>query len=108
MDGGVTAEQGTVTCATWIRRPENAHLVALGKSKHGNLPASLQIFIFSRITNSLTPSPSATFCCLLSVVIRAFWEEMCRSPMGAGEGVVARIERGERSDGGGTADLVWV
>ncbi|KAI7749848.1 hypothetical protein M8C21_027513 [Ambrosia artemisiifolia] len=61
MDGGVAAEQGTVICATWIRRPENAHLVALGKSKHGDLPASLQIFTFDRITNSLSPSPSATF-----------------------------------------------
>ncbi|XP_071734616.1 SEC12-like protein 1 [Rutidosis leptorrhynchoides] len=61
MDGGITAEQGTVTCASWIRRPENAHLVALGKSKHGDLPASLQIFTFDRITNCLSSSPSVTY-----------------------------------------------
>lgn len=60
MDGGVAAEQGTVTCGSWIRRPENAHLVVLGKLKHGDLPASLQIFTFDRITNSLSPSPSVS------------------------------------------------
>ncbi|CAH1438087.1 unnamed protein product [Lactuca virosa] len=61
MEGGVAAEQGTVTCASWIRRPEEAHLVALGKSKHGNFPASFQIFTFDRLTTSLSSSPSATF-----------------------------------------------
>ncbi|KAJ9540216.1 hypothetical protein OSB04_026722 [Centaurea solstitialis] len=61
MDGGVAAEQGTVTCASWIRRPENAHLVALGKSKHADLPASFQIFTFDRLSISLSSSPSVTF-----------------------------------------------
>lgn len=57
MEGGVAAEEGTVRCAAWIKRPENAHLVALGKSS----PPSLQIFTFDRLTNSLASSPSVTF-----------------------------------------------
>ncbi|PWA91172.1 phosphate transporter traffic facilitator1 [Artemisia annua] len=57
MEGGVAAEEGTVRCAAWIKRPENAHLVALGKSN----PSSLQIFTFDRLTNSLASSPSVTF-----------------------------------------------
>ncbi|KAL4576785.1 hypothetical protein LXL04_012884 [Taraxacum kok-saghyz] len=61
MEGGVAAEQGTVTCASWIKRPENAHLVALGKLKHENHPASFQIFSFDHLTTSLSSSPSASF-----------------------------------------------
>ncbi|KAL2548927.1 SEC12-like protein 1 [Forsythia ovata] len=57
MDGGDASGKGTVTCATWIRRPENAHLVVLGKSR----PSSLEIFSFDPKTTSLSPSPKATF-----------------------------------------------
>ncbi|GKA59366.1 sec12-like protein 1 [Tanacetum coccineum] len=70
MEGGVAAEQGTVRCAAWIKRPENSHLVALGKLN----PSSLQIFTFDRITNSLASSPSVTFdfeegCDLVSIAV---------------------------------------
>ncbi|KAM7467854.1 hypothetical protein LguiB_015416 [Lonicera macranthoides] len=57
------AEQGRVTCASWIRRPENAHLVAMGRSKRrhdDDHPSSLQIFSFDPLTTSLSSSPSAT------------------------------------------------
>ncbi|KAL0317284.1 UNVERIFIED_CONTAM: SEC12-like protein 1 [Sesamum angustifolium] len=57
MDGGDAPGQGTVTCATWIRRPENAHLVVVGKSR----PSSLEIFSYDPITTSLSASPKAKY-----------------------------------------------
>ncbi|KAG8390543.1 hypothetical protein BUALT_Bualt01G0094400 [Buddleja alternifolia] len=57
MDGGDASGQGTVTCATWIRRPENAHLVVVGKSS----PSSLEIFSFDPKTTSLSPSPKVKY-----------------------------------------------
>ncbi|CAA2963453.1 SEC12 1 [Olea europaea subsp. europaea] len=57
MDGGDSSGKGTMTCAMWIRRPENAHLVVLGKSS----PSSLEIFSFDPKTTSLSPSPKAKF-----------------------------------------------
>ncbi|KVH91979.1 hypothetical protein Ccrd_006001 [Cynara cardunculus var. scolymus] len=81
MDGGVTAEQGTVTCASWIRRPEDAHLVALGKSKHGDLPASFQIFSFDRLTTSLSSSPSVSPSPSSSLCTHVFFYVYC---LGAG------------------------
>lgn len=57
MDGGDASGGGTVTCATWIRRPENAHLVVVGKSR----PSSLEIFSFDPKTTSLLPSPKVRF-----------------------------------------------
>lgn len=58
MEGIRTASgEGKVTCAAWIRRPENAHLVVLGKLKHGDQPSSLQIFSFDP---QISSSPSAT------------------------------------------------
>ncbi|KAK6144705.1 hypothetical protein DH2020_021525 [Rehmannia glutinosa] len=52
MDGGDTRGDGTVTCATWIRRPENAHLVVVGKSG----PSSLEVFSFDPKATSLSSS----------------------------------------------------
>lgn len=52
MPGG-----GVVTCATWIRRPENAHLAVVGKSN----PFSIEIFSFDPKTTSLSPSPKAKY-----------------------------------------------
>ncbi|KAL0298986.1 UNVERIFIED_CONTAM: SEC12-like protein 1 [Sesamum radiatum] len=57
MDGGDAPGQGTVTCATWIRRPENAHLVVVGKSR----PSSLEIFSYDPITTSLSAFPKAKY-----------------------------------------------
>ncbi|KAK9124029.1 hypothetical protein Sjap_013631 [Stephania japonica] len=59
---------GSVTCASWIRRPENAHLVAMGKSRRTTKgkasPSSLlQIFSFDAKTTSLSSSPEATYEC---------------------------------------------
>ncbi|KAL3523530.1 hypothetical protein ACH5RR_016364 [Cinchona calisaya] len=60
MEGGDgVAGQGKVTCATWIRRPENAHLVVIGKS--GPRSSSLEIFSFDPKTTSLSSSPKATY-----------------------------------------------
>lgn len=53
--------EGKVGCASWIRRPENAHLVVLGTMKLHNRPASLQIFSFDPVTTSLSDSPKASF-----------------------------------------------
>ncbi|KAL8538752.1 hypothetical protein ACS0TY_000674 [Phlomoides rotata] len=47
--------QGTVTYATWIRRPENAHLAVVAKSG----PSSLEIFSFDPLTTALSASPKA-------------------------------------------------
>lgn len=58
MEGGngvAGDEEGTVTCAAWIRRPENAHLVVVGKSKPRS--SSLEIFSFDPKTSSLSSSP---------------------------------------------------
>ncbi|CAA3000563.1 SEC12 1 [Olea europaea subsp. europaea] len=57
MDGEDSSGKGTMTCAMWIRRPENAHLVVLGKSS----PSSLEIFSFDPKTTSLSPTPKAKF-----------------------------------------------
>ncbi|KAI3470555.1 hypothetical protein Pfo_027218 [Paulownia fortunei] len=57
MEGGGTPGEGTVTCATWIRRPENAHLVVVGKSR----PSSLEVFSFDPKATSLSPSPKAKY-----------------------------------------------
>ncbi|KAH6804070.1 phosphate transporter traffic facilitator1 [Perilla frutescens var. frutescens] len=57
MDGVDAPGQGTVTCAAWIRRPENAHLVVVGKST----PSSLEIFSWDPITTSLSASPKAKY-----------------------------------------------
>ncbi|XP_075502730.1 SEC12-like protein 1 [Primulina tabacum] len=57
MDARDVPGDGVVTCATWIRRPENAHLAAVGKSK----PFSIEIFSFDPKTTSLSPSPKAKY-----------------------------------------------
>jgi hypothetical protein len=52
--------QGTVTCGSWIRRPENLNLVVLGKSSKKRESASrsvLEIFSFDPQTASLSNSP---------------------------------------------------
>ncbi|XP_058110327.1 SEC12-like protein 1 [Magnolia sinica] len=55
MDGG-GLHQGSITCASWIRRPENRHLVVLGKKKSG-----IEIFSFDSKTTSLSSSPKAKY-----------------------------------------------
>ncbi|XP_047313147.1 SEC12-like protein 1 [Impatiens glandulifera] len=57
---GSSLEQGTVTCAAWIWRPENAHLVAIGKARNGDQPSVLEIFSFDAKTSSLSSSALAT------------------------------------------------
>ncbi|KAI5648520.1 hypothetical protein M9H77_34525 [Catharanthus roseus] len=60
MDGGDgIVGEGKVTCATWIKRPENAHLVLIGKSSKPC--SSLEIFSFDPKTTSLSSSPKATY-----------------------------------------------
>ncbi|KAL6980269.1 PHD finger containing protein Phf1 [Sarracenia purpurea var. burkii] len=58
MEG--SSRQRTVTCASWIRRPENAHLVVVGKARHGDQPSLLEIFSFDPKTAALSTSPLAT------------------------------------------------
>ncbi|XP_009598134.1 SEC12-like protein 1 [Nicotiana tomentosiformis] len=60
MDGGDATVEGKVTCASWIKRPENAHLVVIAKS-NGTSSSSLEIFSFDPITASLSTSPKATY-----------------------------------------------
>ncbi|KAL6493752.1 hypothetical protein OROGR_032087, partial [Orobanche gracilis] len=57
MDGYDAPGQGTVACAAWIRRSENAHLVVVGKSD----PSSLEIFSFDPNIISLSASPKAKY-----------------------------------------------
>ncbi|KAL6552761.1 hypothetical protein OROHE_008125 [Orobanche hederae] len=57
MDGYEAPGQGTVACAAWIRRPENAHLVVVGKLA----PSSLEIFSFDPNIVSLSASPKAKY-----------------------------------------------
>ncbi|KAG9136606.1 hypothetical protein Leryth_020269 [Lithospermum erythrorhizon] len=57
MDGADSSGQGTVICATWIRRPENAHVVIVGKLT----PPVLEIFSYHQITTSLSTSPKGRF-----------------------------------------------
>ncbi|KAI3880095.1 hypothetical protein MKX03_003916 [Papaver bracteatum] len=54
---------GKVTCASWIRRPENEHLVVMGKSRHGDSPSVLEIFSYDSKIISLSPSPKVVYEC---------------------------------------------
>lgn len=57
MEGG-----GTVTCGSWIRRPENVNLVVLGKSSRASSsPSVLEIFSFDPKTTSVYTSPLVTY-----------------------------------------------
>ncbi|KAF8403178.1 hypothetical protein HHK36_011275 [Tetracentron sinense] len=59
---GRASHQGSVTCSSWIRRPENAHLVVLGKSRRGDSsPSLIEIFSFDAKITSLSSSPKATY-----------------------------------------------
>ncbi|KAH8501838.1 hypothetical protein H0E87_016566 [Populus deltoides] len=56
--------QGTVTCGSWIRRPENLNLAVLGRSskkKNSASPSVLEIFSFDTETTSLSTSPQVTY-----------------------------------------------
>lgn len=56
--GELAAEQeGPVTCAAWIRRPENRLLVIMGRAGSGAAPPLLEIFSFDSTTSSLSPAP---------------------------------------------------
>lgn len=59
MDGGDVSSDGKVTCASWIKRPENAHLVLIGKST--GTSSLLEIFSFNKDTTSLSSSPKVPF-----------------------------------------------
>ncbi|KAL3581334.1 hypothetical protein D5086_015666 [Populus alba] len=55
--------QGTVTCGSWIRRPEDLNLAVLGRSskkKNSASPSVLEIFSFDTETTSLSTSPQVT------------------------------------------------
>lgn len=51
-----------MNCGRWIKRPENQHLVVLGKSfpKESSLKSTLEIFSFVAESSSLFSSPLAT------------------------------------------------
>ncbi|PIA54885.1 hypothetical protein AQUCO_00901055v1 [Aquilegia coerulea] len=55
--------KGLVRCATWIRRPENAHLVIMGKSVRTGSSSILEIYSFDAKTSSLSSSPKAIYEC---------------------------------------------
>lgn len=59
MDDGDVSVEGKVTCASWIKRPENTHLVVIGKST--GTCSSLEIFSFNSENTSLSSSPKATY-----------------------------------------------
>ncbi|XP_042482018.1 SEC12-like protein 1 [Macadamia integrifolia] len=62
MEGDSALHKGSVTCASWIRRPDKAHLVVLGRSRRGeSSPSVLEIFSFDAKTFSLSSSPKATY-----------------------------------------------
>ncbi|KAB1225292.1 SEC12-like protein 1 [Morella rubra] len=62
MAVGGGSRQGPVTCGAWIRRPDKANLVVLGRSRLGDLaPSVLEIFSFNPKTTSLSPSPLTTY-----------------------------------------------
>ncbi|XP_050386617.1 SEC12-like protein 1 [Argentina anserina] len=63
MDGGGSEHQrGTVTCGSWIRRPENVNWVVLGTKHSSSSPCSvLTVFSFDPITSSLSSSPLASY-----------------------------------------------
>ncbi|XP_052187318.1 SEC12-like protein 1 [Diospyros lotus] len=54
-------EEGPVTCSAWIRRPENEHLLAVGRAGRGARSPVLEIFSFDSKTASLSSSPSASY-----------------------------------------------
>ncbi|KAF6134341.1 hypothetical protein GIB67_005733 [Kingdonia uniflora] len=59
-------QQGAVTCTSWIRRPGNAHLVVMGKSRIVHDPSSsslLEVFSFDAKTASLSSSPKVVHVC---------------------------------------------
>ncbi|OMP05516.1 hypothetical protein COLO4_08797 [Corchorus olitorius] len=59
MEGGAS---GTVTCGSWIRRPENVYLVVLGRSRTRPGSSSvIEIFSFDPKTTSLSSSPLAVY-----------------------------------------------
>ncbi|XP_051149628.1 SEC12-like protein 1 [Andrographis paniculata] len=49
--------EGTTTCAAWIRRPDNARLVVVGKSTL----SSLEIYSFDPKTTALSASPKGKY-----------------------------------------------
>ncbi|XP_061996515.1 SEC12-like protein 1 [Rosa rugosa] len=64
MEGGGSEQQqqGTVTCGSWIRRPENMNWVVFGKSRGKEDSSSvLTIFSFDPKTTCLSSSPLATY-----------------------------------------------
>ncbi|KAG1347499.1 SEC12-like protein 1 [Cocos nucifera] len=54
-------QEGPVTCAAWIRLPENRLLVIKGRAGSGAVPPLLEIFSFDAKTSSLSPAPLAMF-----------------------------------------------
>lgn len=78
---GSASNQGSITCASWIKRPENAHLVVFGKSRRGDSsPSILEIFSFDAKTLSLSSSPKATHVCeegaLVSIAVHPNGEDI--------------------------------
>lgn len=55
------SHRGPIAFASWIRRPENDHLVVLGKSRTPSAPSQMQIFSFNSKTTSLASSPKVFF-----------------------------------------------
>ncbi|GAV69217.1 WD40 domain-containing protein [Cephalotus follicularis] len=61
MMDSVASNQGTVTCGSWIRRPEDVNWVVMGKARRGNSASSvIEFFSFDHNTISLSSSPLAT------------------------------------------------
>ncbi|KAF9597303.1 hypothetical protein IFM89_017087 [Coptis chinensis] len=64
--------EGHVRCASWIRRPENAHLVIMAKSTRGPSSSSLEVLSFDAKTCSLSSSPEVVYECeedILSIAV---------------------------------------
>ncbi|KAJ0103601.1 hypothetical protein Patl1_05984 [Pistacia atlantica] len=57
MEGG-----GSVTCGSWIKRPENMNLVVVGKSRRlHSSPALLEIFSFEPNKSSMSTAPLVSY-----------------------------------------------
>ncbi|XP_068648513.1 SEC12-like protein 1 isoform X2 [Aristolochia californica] len=60
-NSGDVPHQGSVLCASWIRRPFNDHLVIVGRSKTASSPPLLEISSFNNIATSISNTPKESY-----------------------------------------------
>ncbi|KAJ6841109.1 SEC12-like protein 1 [Iris pallida] len=92
-----SANPGPVTCAGWIRRPENRHLAIYGRARSFASPPLLEIYSFDSVTCSLSSEPIVG----ISLRVRFAVEEEGGDPLGfsvhpSGDEVVCSTRNGCR------------